>query len=217
MKVRGRVAAAAAVAAAGAALMLWAAAGSEADVAQVAEVVAEPDGFLGKRAMLIGVPQPAEVPVTGERGVELVPNPAWSPTTSRAGAWRWADGTLMHSVHQVTLDSYADGRATFTVRNDTRPAGAVESEATTSRFTVEGYRPVPVQGFGAHPPAIWALVRESQVKEAMQPKPSQFEGTLLTALPDGTPVPDGALLWLVQEYTAGCSSKFLPPEERGRV
>ena len=43
----------------------------------------------------------------------------------------------------------------------------------------------------------------------MQPKPSQFTGRLLTELPDGRPVPDGAFLYDVQEFKAGSERAYL--------
>ena len=50
----------------------------------------------------------------------------------------------------------------------------------------------------------------------MQPKPSQLTGHLASTLPDGSPVPDGVLVYEVKEYKAGCSSKFLPPQEKAK-
>ncbi|HEX2067023.1 MAG TPA: hypothetical protein VHI93_09450, partial [Candidatus Thermoplasmatota archaeon] len=70
----------------------------------------------------------------------------------------------------------------------------------------------PVAAFtdGEHQ-RVWAWYDRAP-GSPLQPKPSQFHGHLLTHLPDGTVLPAGALVYRVESYTAGCSSKFLPPE-----
>ncbi len=194
--------------------------GDEARVRRVEDLLAEPAGHTQGDYVLLGVPQPAEVPVTEAAGVSLVPNPAWSNATSSTVRWTGPDGTY-YSTRTVTADEDADGTVHWAWRNETRrlpsdPALAFPAQETS--WTTSGVRAFTVQAFDdgdGDTPRVWALYG-GPLKDPMQPKPSQFTGRLASALPDGSPLPDGVLVYEVDEYKAGCSSKFLPPEEKAK-
>ncbi|HLF17013.1 MAG TPA: hypothetical protein VI796_06260 [Candidatus Thermoplasmatota archaeon] len=187
------------------------------DVRLVQEVLADPAAHTRGTYVLVGVPQPREVPVAGDGGTRLVGNPDYVEATSVVSAWS-RDGVLYHSTHTLRAEP-AGGSTVWHFTNETRAAGSPDAafpivEATWSTpgtaFPVQGF-----QGSGGEPPWLWA-VYDGTLKSPLQPKPSQFEGRLLSTLPDGTPLPDGALLYGVEPggITMGCSSKFLPPEDR---
>lgn len=188
----------------------------DADVRQVGDVVADPAAHRGGTYTLVGMPQPAEVPVQAPGGgVEMVPNAAHRNETRHVAAWH-LDGRLVHSVHALRRD--ADG--TWHATNTSRFAGTDQEAAptTTATFRLPGTA-FPIEGFAAQGAAkawLWATY-EGPLRDPLQPKPSQFEGRLLTHLPDGTPLPDGVLVFHVEAYTVGCSSKFLPPEAEGHA
>lgn len=192
----------------------------EASVRRVEDLIAEPGKHDSGSYVLLGVPQPPEVPLTGSTGVVLAPNPHWSNTTSSTVSWTQGESTY-YSTRTVTVD-VAGETATWTWRNETRrlpsdPQLAFPAEERT--WTTAGARAFTVQAFDdgdGDTPRVWALYG-GPLKDPMQPKPSQFTGRLATTLPDGSPVPDGALIYEVDEYKAGCSSKFLPPEEKARL
>ena len=188
-------------------------------VDQEAQATRIPDVLAGRdRATLLAIPQPPMVPLLG--GDALVPNQDYRDTASWQKAWTAADGTRHHAVYALTLAS-ANGTTTqWDLLNTTRLAGAAQPHAITrAGWTLEGYLAVPADDFAdgdAYTPRLWTLIPAQLVREPLQPKPSQFTGGLLRTLPDGTPLPDGALLWAVEDFKVGCSSKFLPPEERER-
>lgn len=193
----------------------------EASVRRVEDVVAEPARYATGEHVLLGVPQPPLVPVVGDEGKELVANPDWADQTSHTVRWTDDEGAVWYSTRSVHVA--IDGDAVrWTYRNETRelPADPRPAyEPTVLEWTTTGGRAFAIQAFHdstADTPRIWGLY-SGTLKEPMQPKPSQFTGSLLTHLPDGTPVPDGAFLYDVQDFKAGCSSKFLPPEEKARL
>ena len=196
----------------------------EASVRRVEDVVAAPERFAGGEHVLLGVPQPARVPVSATEGTVLQDNPGWSNSTSSTVRWTDAAGNAWYSTRTVSVALSDDG-ALWTYRNETRrlPADPAPDPAfppVTAQWTTPGSaRAFAIEAFHdatSDTPRIWGLYG-GPLKDPMQPKPSQFTGRLLATLPDGRPVPDGAFLYDVQEFKAGCSSKFLPPEEKERL
>jgi hypothetical protein len=193
----------------------------EGNVRRVEDVVAAPQRYSAGSTVLLGVPQPPQVPVAAAEGTVLRANPGWANLTSSTVRWTDDAGAVWYSTRTVTAQ--ADGDATrWTYRNETRvlpsdPAPAVP--AVVVEWTTEGGRVFAIEAFRdatQDTPRIWGLY-DGVLKDPMQPKPSQFTGRLLDTLPDGRPVPDGAFLYDVDEFKAGCSSKFLPPEEKERL
>lgn len=216
MNARTRLAIGAALLAVGAATFWVAATQGQADVRQVADVVAAPAAHLSGAFTLVGVPQPDAVPVTTPQGVRLEANPEWSNETRRTVTWTAGDGTRLYSAHTLGATAGPDGALVWSFRNETRRLPTDTQLAlppVTAQWTLgRGGQAFPVDGFGTEGvPRIWAFYDRAP-DHPMQPKPSQFKGHLLAALPDGSALPEGALVWVVEEYTAGCSSKFLPPE-----
>lgn len=193
--------------------------GDEARVTRVEDVIADPARHGRADSILLGVPQPELVPVTAASGVELAANPAWSNRTATTVRWGDATGTY-YSTRTVAVRAL-DGAVEWTWRNETRrlpsdPQLAFPAEERA--WTTTGARAFTVQAFDdgdGDTPRVWALYG-GPLKDPMQPKPSQFTGRLASTLPDGSPLPDGVLVYEVEEYKAGCSSKFLPPEEKAR-
>lgn len=192
----------------------------DAAVRRVEDLLADPEGHDAGSFVLLGVPQPSEVPVTSSAGVALQPNDDWTNTTSSTIRWS-RDGLSVYSTRTVQVA--VDGeQATWTYTNTTRrlPTDGEPLEPPTTRtWQTAATRAFTVQAFDdgdGSTPRVWALY-DGPLKDPMQPKPSQLTGHLATALPDGSPVPDGAFIWLVSDFKAGCSSKFLPPEEKARL
>lgn len=189
--------------------------GGGSDVRQVADVLAAPGAHVRGSYTLVGVPEPAQVPVSAG----MAPNPDATNETTTVAVW--ARGTTTyHSALHLHAESCGVTCTRFTFTNATRVAGrdALAWPAATTNWTVQGHV-FPVRGFQSGstvPPTIWA-VYTGAVKDPLQPKPSQFTGRLATAAPDGTPLPPGAYVFQVDSYVAGCSSKFIPPEEQQRL
>lgn len=214
MRPRTRVLAAVAVLAIGAGTLLLASTQGEASVRFVEQVTADPAAHTRGPYTLMGIPQPEQVPATGPNGTRLVPNPNYRNLTRATVKWMH-EGAEVYSTH--TLEVRQDPQGTlWTFRNETRrlPTDAqLALPAVTAEWRLGGLGQVfPVAAFAdpAHQ-RVWAWYDRAP-GTPLQPKPSQFTGHLMTHLPDGTPLPDGALVYRVESYTAGCSSKFLPPE-----
>lgn len=196
--------------------------GGEDKVRRVEDLVAEPAAHEHGTYTLLGVPQPETIPLTGAEGVVQAPNPAWTDTTTTTVRWPADPAAPQHYYSTRTLTVEQDGDAVhWTWRNETR---RLPTDATlafppgNATWTTTGARAFTVQAFDdgdGDTPRVWALYG-GPLKDPMQPKPSQFTGRLAATLPDGTPVPDGVLVYQVDEYKAGCSSKFLPPQEKAR-
>ena len=191
-------------------------------VRRVEDLQAQPGRYTSGETVLVGVPQPEEVPVSASEGTVLRPNPAWSNATSSTVRWSDGNGTW-YSTRTVSLVAVTEHATLWSYRNETRrlpadPAPAVAPIVLTwstppqaRAFAIEAFHDAT-----ADTPRIWGLYA-GLLKDPMQAKPSQFTGHLLSTLPDGRPVPDGAFLYEVSEYKAGCSSKFLPPQEKQRL
>lgn len=179
----------------------------EAQVRQVADVLADPDAHGSGTYTLIGIPQP-------ERLVSLdhtEPNPERINTTT----WREAHGTL-HTVHSITVVQ-DDSGSTWTHTNRTQEAGRPDTAVwTNTTWRIDGQHTVfLIQGFpdgNGETPWMWG-VYDGTIRESIQPKPSQFEGRMATSL-GGVDLPRGAWVFEVEEFTAGCSSKFLPEDHQ---
>lgn len=130
----------------------------------------------------------------------------------------WQDGGSPRQSElllSVGLPS-GQGVTTWTAENRTRAPGSTDPDPTPvlSAWTVEGpHAAFLIHGFadeGGSAPTVWALYR-GLLSEPLPPKPSQFTGRLATATPAGAPLPPGVLVFEVDSYKVGCSSKFLPP------
>lgn len=218
MNARTRILVGVSILALGGATLWLAATQGEDDVRFVEDVLRRPAEHTAGSYTLMGVPQPAQVPLTGPSGTFLAPNPHAGNETVRTVAWLH-EGQPAHSIHTLRAEVAANGSLQWTFRNETHRPGdpnallpVVESAWTLGRageaFPVLGFS--PDGQVHPHTPRVWALYTQAP-ENPIQPKPSQFTGRLMTALPDGSPLPEGALIYEVTQYTAGCSSKFLPP------
>lgn len=221
MNRRTRILIGAAILALGGATLWLASTQAPADVKQVGDVLADPARHMHGSYTLVGVPEPESIPVTASQGVVLQDNPDWQNETRTTTTWS-RDGTQYFSSHMLRVTPQADGALQWHFRNETRRTPADASlafpaiEATWTDGTAG--QAFPVEAFASGPGGharLWALYGKA-TEHPLQPKPSQFKGHLLATLPGGAPVPDGALVWVVEEYTAGCSSKFLPPETQAK-
>lgn len=198
--------------------------GGEDDVRQVADVLAAPQQHTSGTYTLLGVPEPPLVPVQTASGQQLKGNPDAVTVTTSVVAWQ-RNGQTVHSTlrleaTQGTNASAEDGASTrFHYSNHTRFPGQTEDvlPPVESTWSSDGHV-FGVRGFttGVAPPSLW-VVYDGALKDPLQPKPSQFVGHLATTTPDGRPLPEGAYIFLAHSYTAGCSSKFVPPEEQARL
>lgn len=215
MNRRSRVLIGASILAIGAVTFWLAATQAQPDVRQVGDVVADPQAHGSGRFTLVGVPEAELIPVTTANGMALEQNPQWSNMTRRTVTW-FENGETRFSTHTLRVEARG-GQLHWSFRNETRrtPAEPIIGTPVEARWTHgDAGQAFPVEAFAqgpGGPTRIWALYGKAP-EAPLQPKPSQFKGHLMTSLPDGSPVPEGALVWIVEEYTAGCSSKFLPPE-----
>lgn len=194
----------------------------ESSVRYVEDIQGDPGGHALGSFTLLGFPQPPVLTVVGADGSSMEQaNPHYRNETRNVVAWQ-DDGVLYHSVHTVRVDGPdASGTSHWSLRNETRVAGQAETAfpITWSNWTIEGdHRVFLIQGFpdaNGESPLIFGVFT-GPLRDPMQPKPSQFEGHVMTSV-DGVDVPSDALVYWVEEYTAGCSSKFIPPtvEEYG--
>ncbi len=189
-------------------------------VRNVEAILADPDAHTRGTYTLLAVPQPPQVPVTSANGLEFRANPDYSAEIRSTISWS-RDGQTYYSTRITRVEPLGEHVA-WNFRNETRrlpsdPDTVFPVDERT--WTTTGSLAFPVQAFDdgdGDTPRLWAIY-DGPVKDPMQPKPSQFTGRLLTTLPDGKAVPAGAYIYQVEEYKAGCSSKFLPPEERQRL
>lgn len=179
----------------------------EARVRQVADVLADPAAHQDGTFTLIGIPQPEQ----------LVSLDASQPNPERVNATTWVTAWGdFHTTH--TMEAIQDDTGTtFLYSNRTQEAGRPDTAAWTNEtWRLDGRHTLfLIQGFpdaNGETPWLWG-VYEGTLRETLQPKPSQFEGRLMTQL-DGQPLPTGAWIFEVEEFTAGCSSKFLPEDHQ---
>jgi hypothetical protein len=214
MRARTQIVIAAAVVALGLATLYLASTQSQSSVRFVEEVTARPQDHTTGAYTLMGIPEPDRIPLTGPNGTVLVPNPEYRNETRTTFVWQHG-GEVFYSTHTVSVRSEGDA-VVWSLRNETRhlPADAqlaLPAVSATWRLGAVG-QVFPLTAFtDPEHQRVWAWYSQP-LEHPLQPKPSQFVGHLMTHLPDGTPLPAGALVYQVDEYTAGCSSKFLPPE-----
>lgn len=178
-------------------------------VRQVQAVLDDPAGHQRGSYTVVGIPQPPELPVQG--GTE--PNPDYEDTTSHTVRWT-RDGTTYLSRHTVRVEDQGDAVLAWTWQNRTHEAGNPGNELASQEadWTTRGQKAFLIEDFEDPQRKVWGVFGGS-LAVPMQPKPSQFEGRLAT--PGDVPgLPADALVFQVDEYTAGCSSKFLPPGKR---
>lgn len=183
----------------------------ESTVRYVGDVLAEPTAHASGTYTLLGVPQPPTLQVAASDGsTEVRPNPDYAPET-RHTTMEERDGRLVQVTRVVTVEGPdAQGATHWSLATTVRDpsTGATDGEpprtwsvtGTHLVFLIEGFP----DGDGASP-TVWG-VYHGTLRDPIQPKPSQFEGRL------AADVPEGALVYEVDTYTAGCSSKFLPPD-----
>lgn len=160
-------------------------------------------GFLEEESKVRYVHQIHEDPLshqTGDYTLLSVPQPNAEETVYQTKA-----GTTITS-YQLTHESgdALTWNLTVTVQQTNR---STPDSVTYQSFMTPTYAHVfPVQDFGENGPMVWA-VYDGVLPEELRPKPSQLEGRLLET-------PEGALIYEVETLTIGCSSKFIPEENR---
>jgi len=219
MNVRTRLLVGAALLAVAGGTFWVAASQSQADVLYVEQVLAAPAAHRTGSWTLLGIPQPEQVPFTSGNGTVLLANAQYANATVETIHWGTGDAERF-ATHTLAVTPQADGRLLWSFRNETRrtPADPTPLSVTARSWTYGRLgQAFPVTAFAAaaaghaDTPRVWAVYADAP-EHPMQPKPSQFTGHLLSALPDGTVLPDGANVYVVSQFTAGCSSKFLPPD-----
>lgn len=182
----------------------------EAAFRQVNELLAAPDAHRDGTFTLVGSP----LVTTRDGG----PN-----ETTRVVMWRDAGGVRQSSHSLRVVVDPNDGTSRWTFRNETRAVGGPSAQAfepIVAEWTIDGPHVVfLIRGWAASgeaTPEVWGVYRDVP-PEPLEPKPSQFVGRLLDALPAERALADGPLVWSVESYTIGCSSKFLPPEATAEV
>lgn len=189
----------------------------EGQVRYVHDIVADPSAHATGSYTLLGMPQPPTLTGTGEGGQKEVANPGYRDQTRQVVRW-WQDGVQHFSTLTLRVD-LGDGTSHWSLQNQTRAPEHPDLAFPTTYENWTVQRPHVVfliQGFedrNGDTPYVFGIY-EGVLRDPVQPKPSQFRGHVATQLPGGAPVPTGALLYHVDEYTAGCSSKFLPAEVR---
>src|SRR5207237_184559 len=160
------------------ATFLLASSGAQPDVRQVGDVVADPGHFGRGSFVLVGVPQPAQVPVTTAQGVQLAANAAWSNETRTTPAWSRA-GPAYYRTDIRRVEAGPGHELRWSFRNETRhlPADAQLAmpavTATWSQGTAGQAFPVQAFSTGAGGPArVWALYGKA-TENPLQPKPAQ--------------------------------------------
>ncbi len=186
----------------------------EGDVRYVNDIAERPEAHRSGSYTLLGMPQPSTFTTYGPDGEAVQPNPAYQPATQRVIRWS-SQGVEHFSTLSLAVQGPVDGVSTWSLRNETRIPGGEALPTTWSNWTISRPHVIfQIQGFpdaNGVQPVIWGIY-EGVLRDPLQAKPSQFVGRVASTLPGGIPVPDGALVYQVDEYTAGCSSKFLPPD-----
>lgn len=202
----------------GAATLILASQGADDHVRLLEDLEKDPAAHQAGSFTLLGVAEPARVPLTGPNGTRMADNPQAPTQLTWTRGWREGGETRFSRVSLAL--SQSEGRLSYAWSNETRrlPTDAPLSVTYGNGSLAFTGVLTAVRGFDdgdGHTPMLWALL-EKAPSEPLQPKPGQFTGHLLGQLPDGSPLPPGALVYQVSTYTAGCSSKFLPPEELAR-
>lgn len=179
----------------------------ESAVRYVDDIADRPQEHATGTYTLLGMPQPPEVVTLDVQG----PNPAYQDTLQTAVRWMEA-GQIRISTLSTTVNT-TDAGHHWSLHNATRDpsTGAIVSESTL-HWNTTGHV-FQIQGFpdkNGHQTTIWGIY-DGVLRDPMQPKPSQFEGRVATHI-DGVALPAGLIIYQADEYTAGCSSKFLPDD-----
>src|SRR5690349_1841221 len=131
-------------------------------VRRVEDVIAEPARYTSGSTVLLGVPQPEQVPVSAAEGTVLRPNEAWSDTVSSTVRWIDGNGSTWYSTRTVKVAQ--EGAALhWAYRNETRALPADPSPAfppVTMEWTTEGQRAFTIEAFHdatQDTPRIWGL------------------------------------------------------------
>lgn len=183
----------------------------EGAVRYVDDITERPNEHMSGTYTLLGMPQPRLL--EGSVG-EPQPNPDRADTLDHVIRWE-QDGRVHITTLSITVDEPGDGSSQWSLQNTTRiPSTGETLPATWLNWTIDRPHIVfQIQGFpdaNGIQPTIWG-VYEGVLRDPVQPKPSQFEGRVTATIDDIT-LPDGAFVYHIEEYTAGCSSKFLPPD-----
>ncbi len=187
----------------------------ESDVRYVNDITERPGQHMAGSYTLLGMPQPKTFTTYGAQGEVVAKNPDYQESTQRVIRWS-LDGVEHFSTLTLTVEGPDNGTSHWSLRNDTRtPSLGATQDPVWTNWTIDRPHVVfQIQGFpddNGIQPIVWG-VYEGVLRDPLQAKPSQFVGRVAATLPGGLEVPAGALIYHVDEYTAGCSSKFLPPE-----
>jgi hypothetical protein len=185
----------------------------ESNILQVHELLADPPAHSVGSWTLIGMPQPELLAsVAGGAGQA---NPAYNESLQHVIRWEGAAGTHISSITTTVRGPDDAGISYWHLENRTRiPGSAAAATTTNASWQITAPHVVfQIHGFmeGGAPPVIWG-VYEGVLTTPLQPKPSQFVGKLSHTGPGAIVMPGEAVVYMVEEYTAGCSSKFLPPD-----
>lgn len=190
----------------------------EGQVRYVHDIVADPQAHRAGSFTLLGMPQPPVLSGIGEGGDAEMPNPGYRDHTRHVVAW-WQAGIQHFSTLTLRVELAGDGTSHWSLHNVTRaPERPGHSFPATyeNRTITAPHKVFLIQGFedaSGQSPYLFG-VYEGVLRDPVQPKPSQFRGHVADRLPGGAAVPAGAIVYHIDEYTAGCSSKFLPAEVR---
>lgn len=164
---------------------------------QVEDLLADPAGHREGTFTIIGVP---------EASLD-------DASTRRVAVWMEGGDAWQSEVVVRAAGPDATGVTRWTSENRTRSPGAAapETAPTVLAWNVAGahtaFRIHAFSGEGA----VWAIYK-GVIPEPLEPKPSQFDGRLARALPDGRAVPTDVLVFEVDDYKIGCSSKLVPAD-----
>ncbi len=183
----------------------------ESAVRYVDDIMERPDEHTRGTYTLLGMPQPAML--EGTVG-EPQANPERKDALDHVIRWQH-DGRVHITTLRIAVTEPGDGSSHWSLQNTTRiPSTGQSLPSTWLNWTIDTPHTVfQIQGFpdsNGIQPTIWG-VYEGVLRDPVQPKPSQFEGRVVTSL-GGVDLPRGAFVYDIEEYTAGCSSKFLPPD-----
>lgn len=161
-------------------------------------------GLLEEESQVRYVADLQEAPVAHETGTYTllgVPQPDATSTL-----YQTKDGTVLTS-YETELVSHENGEALFRITKTERNTNEELPFAVSNQtWTAQAEHVFVVEGFGGEG-TLWALY-DGVLPEELRPKPSQLEGALRAD------APDGSLMYQVDKLTVGCSSKFIPEENR---
>lgn len=183
----------------------------ESQVRTVAEIQHSPDAHFDGSYVLVGFPEAASQRiVTDDGSVESQENALYRNQSVYAETWT-LDGMFVISTITTSVAGQEDGAHHWVLQNVTRNIDTDEivlersSEWTTPAteivFQIRAFEDVDNQQ------PIWATY-DGILPEGVTPRPSQLTGSFRSDLDVD------AQVWGVEIYTVGCSSKFLPEDQR---